>query len=140
MSTQECSENLTTGSASHDETSVGILAGDAKPVNLISKTTNKSLTHILPLESADQTRSNMASSRIPASENEPACGNTTNTNGSPSHAPTFEFADQSKSRLMIIPRELRDMIYGHVFDYHTGARKTATKFKGVEADLDRRSS
>jgi hypothetical protein len=113
-----------------------IPAGDAKLANMITNATNSSLSHALPLESAEQTQSSVASGRTPPSDDEQIV---TTTNSSLTHAPQFGYADQSQSRLMNIPRELRDMIYGYVFDYNIGARKTAIKPKGKEADPDDRS-
>ena len=49
--------------------------------------------------------------RTPPSDDEQIV---TTTNSSLTHAPQFGYADQSQSRLMNIPRELRDMIYGFV--------------------------
>ena len=115
MSTQGCPEYLPTGPASqagtNDMACSDIPAGDAKPANMITNATNSSLSHALPLESAEQTQSSVTSGRTPPSDDEQIV---TTTNSSLTHAPQFGYADQSQSRLMNIPRELRDMIYGFV--------------------------
>lgn len=54
-----------------------------------------------------------------------------------SHKYEPRVADQSRSKLMTIPRELRDIIYGYVYDYNP---KKETKSKGRDINHDDRVS
>jgi hypothetical protein len=115
----------------------GVLSSDDKLADLITTVASSSLGSDLPLESADQTQ---ASSCISANDDKPIGQTTTITNSSPSHAPPFEFADQPQSRLMTVPRELRDMIYGYVFDYNNDAQKTTVWSNADETDHENKHS
>ena len=141
MSTKGCSGTLTTRPASRADTNDlaigGVLSSDDKLADLITTVASSSLGSDLPLESADQTQ---ASSCISANDDKPIGQTTTITNSSPSHAPPFEFADQPQSRLMTVPRELRDMIYGYVFDYNNDAQKTTVWSNADETDHENKHS
>jgi hypothetical protein len=110
-----------------------------EPAGVATSTANRPLNQALDLESVDQSQSRMASSRIPAGDDKPDDQTTTIPNDSISNSPPLNFADQSQSRLMTIPRELRDMIYGYVVDYNIDTRKTETKSNEEEADPEHRS-
>lgn len=143
MSTQGCSDDSTTGPASrtskNDTANSSIPLGDAKLAGVATSTTNCPPKQGLPLEHTDQTQPNMASSRISASGGKTVDQTTTTPNNSLSDSPPLKFADQSQSRLMTIPRELRIMIYGYVFDYNIDARKKRINIKDEEADSENKS-
>jgi hypothetical protein len=135
-----CSENPTVESASqvdmNDMANSKMPASDGKPAGVVKISP---LNQTLPLESADQTQPKMPSSRNPASDDKSVDQTTTITSKSLGHAPPSDFADQSQARLMTVPRELRDMIYGHVFYYNTDDRKASIKPKGEDADPKNKS-
>jgi hypothetical protein len=105
-----------------------------EPAGVATSTANRPLNQALNLESVGQSQSRMASSRIPAGDDKPDEQTTTIPNDSLSNSPPLKFADQSHSRLMTIPQELRNMIYGYVYENITDTQKTATKSKGEELD------
>jgi hypothetical protein len=77
----------------------------------------------------------MASSCNPAGDDKPDDQTTTTLNYSSNDFPPLEFADQPQSRLMTIPRELRDMIYVYVYEHDSDTQKTATKSMDEEAEV-----
>jgi hypothetical protein len=105
-----------------------------EPAGVATSTANRPLNQALDLESVDQSQSRTASSRIPAGDDKPDDQTTTIPNDSLSNSPPLKFADQSQSRLMTIPQELRNMIYGYVYENITDTQKTATKSNGEELD------
>jgi hypothetical protein len=111
-----------------------------EPAGVATSTANRPLNQALNLESVDQSQSRMASSRIPAGDDKPDEQTTTIPNDSLSNSPPLKFADKSQSRLMTTPRELRNMIYGYVFDYNIDNLEITTKSNGEEADPEHKSS
>jgi hypothetical protein len=141
---------MTAGPASHadmnDMAETKIPASDEKPAGVVTATAKRSLNQAFPLGSTDQAHAKMARSPNSAGDDKPDDQTTTTPNhssndsskdsssDSSSDSPPFEFADQPQSRLLTIPQELRDMIYGYVYEPNPDTQKTETKSMDEEAD------